>query len=163
MDNITQFSTDATVVECRQDRNKTRILEELRKVPIVELACRRIGVARSTFYRWKNDDSDFRKVADEAVAEGTSLIGDIAESQLLTLIKNGNLSAVIFWLKSRDRRYSSKMEFSGHIEHVQKRELTPDERALIEKSLRLAMPSPKIVQLPGTAETPPSASPPTNN
>ncbi|MCX6741375.1 MAG: hypothetical protein NTY61_03190, partial [Candidatus Parcubacteria bacterium] len=44
------------------------------------------------------------------------------------------------WLKNRNRHYGDKVELSGRVEHLQKRELTPEEKELIEKSLRLAMP-----------------------
>ena len=89
----------------KSDRMKQLLVEQLKKTPIVQIACEKSGVSRATFYRWKTEDVPFRKAADEALAEGTAFVSDLAESQLLTNIKNGNLTATIFWLKNKHNDY----------------------------------------------------------
>ncbi len=87
---------------------KTRVLEELKKTPIVELACRRADVGRTSFYRWREEDTEFRKATEEALSRGTELVNDIAESKLLEAIRQGNLTAIIYWLNHRHPEYKDK-------------------------------------------------------
>ena len=124
----------------KKDKTKELLLEQLKKTPIIELACQKCDVSRASLYRWKSEDKLFADAVENALIEGNALVNDVAESQLLTAIKNGNLTAIMFFLRNRDHRYNNKIELTGHIEHLQKRELTLEERGLIEKSLRLAMP-----------------------
>lgn len=140
--------TENKTIEARQEKYKKLVVEQLKKIPIIEVACQKVSISRASVYRWKTNDKEFAAAVEEAVTEGNALVNDLAESQLLNAIKNGNLTAIIFWLKSRNRRYSDKVELTGRIEHLQKRELSPEERILIEKSLRLAMPNGTILQLP---------------
>ncbi len=91
------------------DRIKQIILDQLRKSPIIEAACQKAEISRMTFYRWKSEDVEFRKAADQALTEGEALVNDISESQLLTAIKNGNLTAIIFWLKNKHSDYKQKV------------------------------------------------------
>ncbi len=87
---------------------KTHVLEELRKTPIVEVACRRASVSRATFYRWRGEDAEFKKAAEEALSQGAELVNDLAESQLLSAIREGNLTAIIYWLNHRHPEYKDK-------------------------------------------------------
>lgn len=72
---------------------KNEVIEQLRKTPVIEVACKKIGIGRATFYRWKKKDQKFAEKADFALHEGSQLVNDMAESQLITSIKNG------IWLK----------------------------------------------------------------
>jgi hypothetical protein len=123
----------------KRDKDQELILEQLKKIPIVEIACEKIKISRSTFYRWR-EDPEFAEAADAAMRNGELFINDLSEAQVVSLIKEKNWPAISFWLRAHHPRYAHKLELAGHIEHVQKRRLTPEEKALIEKSLRLAMP-----------------------
>ena len=123
-------------IEKRQAKQKGTILEYLKKTPIVQVACERGVVSRATFYRWKKEDSDFARQAEEALAEGASLINDMAESQLISAIKDKNLGAIIFWLKTHHPSYASKLEITGKIKHEE--QLTPEQEELVTKALKLA-------------------------
>lgn len=79
---------------------KAKLIIELEKAPIVQIACTRSGVARSTYYRWRKEDLEFRERVETAMRQGRARVSDMAESVLIKLIKEGNLTAVIFWLKS---------------------------------------------------------------
>lgn len=96
-------------VALRQAHNKELLLEQLRKTPIVEVACSKIAINRSTYYRMREQDLEFAKAADAALAAGTALVNDVAESQLLTAIQNGNLTAIIFWMKNRHPEFKQKL------------------------------------------------------
>jgi hypothetical protein len=116
---------------------KATVIEQLRKTPIVEYACSRAGVGRTTFYRWRKEDKEFAGKADEALREGLSLVTDMAESQLIAAIKAGQLPAIVFWLKHRHADYKTKVEINGQIEQVDEK-LTPEQAAIVDRALRLA-------------------------
>ncbi len=94
---------------------KDKLLVELTKVPIIQVACQRVGVGRATFYSWKKEDAEFRKLADKAVNEGRLAITDLAESRLIRNIQDGNNTAIIFWLKNNNERYTDK-QFQINVE-----------------------------------------------
>ncbi len=121
---------------------KSMLLDKLRKTPIVQVACLKIGINRVTYYRWRNTDKQFAKDADEAIKEGWEYLCDLAESRLIQAIKDGDIRAIAFWLKHHDPNYSDKVKFSGKVSAKPEPEekLTPEQRALIEKALKLAMP-----------------------
>ena len=118
----------------KQQQQKEALCEQLKKTPIVQLACEKTGLGRATYYRWRKDDKEFSKEADEAIHEGVKLMNDMAESQLLSAIKDKNLTAIIFWLKHRHKSYTQKFEVTTRIED---RELTEEQQAMVTKALSL--------------------------
>lgn len=112
-----------------------QFLDELRKVPIVQVACEKVGVSRNTVYRWKREDNAFAQAFDEALADGFAFVNDMSESQLLQLIKDKNFSAVRFWLNKRHPAYKDKVEITNthRIE-----ELSPEQAAAVEQALACA-------------------------
>ena len=66
--------------QTRQEKNKQLIVEQLKKIPIVQLTCEKLGIARSTLYRWKKADEEFAQKVDEAIIAGSQLINDMAET-----------------------------------------------------------------------------------
>lgn len=89
----------------RQAKNKELLLEELKKRPIVQYACEKLGIGRATYYRWRTEDPQFAEKADQALREGSLLVNDMAESQLMSAIRDKNLTAIIFWLKNHHPSY----------------------------------------------------------
>lgn len=80
---------------------KEKVLEALEQsLGVVTFACKSVGVARSTFYKWCKEDEEFAKEVKDI--EGIAL--DFAESQLFKQIKNDNTSATIFYLKTKGRK-----------------------------------------------------------
>jgi hypothetical protein len=107
------------------DKDKKAILNRLSKMPIVEIACKQVGIPRSTYYRWRKADKNFANACDEAVERSADVVNDIAESQLIAAIKNKDMRAITFWLKHRHAAYRNKLELSGKVEA--KHELLPAE------------------------------------
>ncbi len=107
------------------DKDKKAILNRLSKMPIVEIACKQVGIPRSTYYRWRKADKNFANACDEAVERSADVVNDIAESQLIAAIKNKDMRAITFWLKHRHAAYRNKLELSGKVET--KHELLPAE------------------------------------
>lgn len=128
---------EKSTIDMRQEQDKQAILENLRKIPIIQIACERTGINRSTYYRWKKLDPIFAKAADEAIKTGLSLVNDLAESQLIAAIRDQNMSGIIFWLKHRHKAYKNKIEISGNIK-TDNDKLTPDQEQAILKALELS-------------------------
>lgn len=89
-------------------KQKDTLLEELAKCPIVQVACERTSIGRATYYSWRTEDAEFRRIADKAVDEGRKFVNDIAESQMIRKIKEGNMTSIIYWLKNNNVRYNEK-------------------------------------------------------
>lgn len=123
-------------VAARQTREKTIMIEQLRKTPIVQVCCEKLGIARTTFYDWCKKDQEFAKAVDAALSDGTGLMNDLAESQLLSAVRDGNLGAITYWLKHRHPAYTTKMEVKAELRRLDDT-LTPEQEALVEKALRL--------------------------
>ncbi len=123
-------------LEDKQSKKKELLLGYIKKTPIVQLACERADVSRATFYRWKKDDKEFATAIDEALAAGSSLVNDLAESKLISAIQNQNLSAIVFWLKHHHPAYATKVQLD--ISRTIPEELTPEQAAVVQKALQLA-------------------------
>ncbi len=95
----------------KSDSDKNKFLKELEKNPIIQIACRKTGIAKATFYRWIKTDRKFKKDSEESLNQGRSFINDLAESKLIISVNNGNLTAIIYWLKNNHSRYSEKVDF----------------------------------------------------
>lgn len=113
---------------------KEELIEILSKNPILQPACDRCGISRTTFYRWKTQDEKFARRVEDSITEGRILVTELAESKLMNAIKNENLGAIIFWLKNNDVRYSEKLEIKGHVSSVSY-VLTPEQEISIKKAL----------------------------
>lgn len=130
----------STTIEKRVAKDKQVILENLKQVPIIQVACQKSGIGRASYYRWRKGDKSFAKKADEAVHEGRLLINEMAESQLINSIKEQNMTGIIFWLKNNNPVYGDKVELTHKAKN---KKLTPDQEKLIDKALRLASLVPK--------------------
>lgn len=131
-----------------KDKDKQLIVEQLGKVPIIQLACEKLGIARSSFYRWRKTDEKFAEAIEESLSQGKHIVNDLAESQLMSAIKDGNMTAIIFWLKNNHRNYKTRIELSGKIK-TESDELTPEQEELIMKAIGLTT-SPDNKELPGS-------------
>lgn len=121
-----------------QDRtnvNRQLMIDQLKKTPVVQIACEKCNIARSTYYRWREEDPDFAKETDEALADGVAMVNDLAESQLLMAIKDRNISAIFYWLNHRHSAYSNKLEITAKIKNEV---LTAEQAELIQKALENA-------------------------
>ena len=99
-------------------------------------ACEKVGVGKSTVYRWRDEDKKFAKAMQEALTEGEAMINDLSESQLITLIKEKNYPAISFWLRSRHPKFRQKVDITARIEKHD--ELTPEQEQAVREALKLA-------------------------
>ncbi len=75
---------------------------------IVTYACDNTGISRETYRQWKLKDPKF-KAACEEISEG---VLDIVESKLLRKINDEDLTAIIFYLKTKGKH-------RGYVERVE--------------------------------------------
>lgn len=93
-------------------KDKEKLLNCLRETSgIVQFACEKAGISRTTYYNWYDDDDIFRERADDI----KELQIDVAEAALLKKIKAEDTTAIIFYLKTqgRDRGYTERKEITG--------------------------------------------------
>lgn len=128
-------------IEKRQSKNKELLLELLRKTPIVQIACEKVGIGRATYYRWRKEDPEFIKQSDQALLDGNLLVNDMAESQLMSAIKDKNMTGIIFWLKHHHPAYATRVEVTTNNKN-QDIELTDEQKALLNKALEMVALSP---------------------
>jgi hypothetical protein len=85
----------------KTDILKNNLLDALEKsLGVVTSACKIVKCHRSTFYKFYNNDQDFKASVDEL----QNLTLDFAESQLHKQIKDGNTTATIFYLKTKGKK-----------------------------------------------------------
>ena len=120
----------------KSDELKNAIIEQLRKTPIIQIACEKLNISRMSFYRWKNDDEVFAQKVDEALLDGQLLVNDLAESQLISAVKDRNMSAIMSWLKHHHPAYKTRVQIEGTINTIQ--EMSDEQKELVRKALTLA-------------------------
>ncbi len=119
----------------KKNKKRDEFLAQLRKIPIIQVACEKTGISRNSIYRWRNDDEEFRKEMETALIEGEALVNDMSESQLLSMIRDKNWSAISFWLRHRNPRFRDKVEVTAKFDDGK---LSPEQEVVIREALRLA-------------------------
>ena len=119
----------------KKNKYQKQFLEELARIPIVQVACDKTSLSRNSVYRWRKEDAAFSKQMDEALAEGVALVNDMSESQLLNMIKEKNWPAISFWLRHRNDNYKNKLEITAKDDSE---ELTPSQAKIVKQALKLA-------------------------
>jgi len=119
-------------IKGRQKKLKTTIIESLKKYPVIQAVCERVGISRATYYRWIQQSSNFKILAEKATTEGSQIINDMAEAKLFKQIQAENMTAIIFWLKYRNKNYRVNIDSQTRIVH----EPTPEQRKKATKAIR---------------------------
>lgn len=99
---------EQTTIEERQEKDKQALLEALKEMPIVRVACKRAGVSRATYYRWRNEDKKFLQECYGAISIGIEAINEMSDSQLIALIGEKSLQAIKWWQQHNHERYGAK-------------------------------------------------------
>jgi len=82
----------------------------------IKLTCAKVGISRQTYYDWIRDDKKFAERCNE-VTEG---LIDLAETALLGKIKEGETTALIFFLKTKGkhRGYSEQIDVDVNVNSI---------------------------------------------
>jgi predicted site-specific integrase-resolvase len=130
------MENNKTKIEERQEKEKSALLAILKEMPIIEVACKRVGISRGTFYRWQQEDKIFKRQSMDAMDQGIEFINDMSESQLITLIKKEKMPAISMWLKNNHKRYGAKGRSYTPINSTE--DLTIEEENLVLEALAMA-------------------------
>lgn len=91
----------------------------------ISSTCSAIGISRMTFNRWRDDDPELERMIQEA----NEAVVDFAESKLVEQINGGNITAIIFFLKTKGKRrgYIESNEVVANVSGIELRPLTDEE------------------------------------
>lgn len=123
-------------IQKRISNDKQKLIDQIKQLPIIQVACQKCGTGRATYYRWRKEDKEFCKLADQALYEGKLLINDLAESKLLSAIQDQNMTGIIFWLKHNHPQYTTRVEIATELKDRDL--LTKEQEKIINQSLALA-------------------------
>ena len=98
----------STVLQKRIDSQQQKVIESLAESGNISFACKRGGISRETYYRWK-DDALFAEKADIAIQLGKSFVNDLAHTQLIRKIQEGDMQAIRFHLVNCHDDYRPKL------------------------------------------------------
>lgn len=91
----------------RSKRFKTKLLGYLKDSGNISYACKRAGVSRETYYKWRRSKV-FSEEADLAIELGKEFVNDLAHTQLIQNIQQGHMGAVKFQLASCHIDYQAR-------------------------------------------------------
>ena len=120
----------------KTEHTKKELLSALQSsLGVVSTACEKLGISRTTYYKYYNEDKSFKERVDN-ISEATI---DFAESKLFELIKSGNVTATIFFLKTKgkNRGYIEKQDSSENSNNITGIKLISDQKATEDKSLKV--------------------------
>lgn len=115
---------------------KKLLLRKLKELPIIQAVCKKVGVGRATYYRWRKEDKKFAEKAELAVREGVKTVNDLAEYSIISAISNKDMAAAKFWLKHRHEAYKTRVEVTENRE--ERKELTGEQKEAVRRALQLA-------------------------
>jgi len=95
-------------------KTKELMLESLKKnLGNVSLATKEVGIDRTTHYNWMKKDKKYKK----AVNEMDDFVLDFAENALFKNINKGNVTAQIFYLKTKGKKRGYVEQTNQEITH----------------------------------------------
>jgi hypothetical protein len=130
-------TTYKQTVKERRDKAKQALIDVFKEMPVIQVAVKKVGISRDTYYRWKKEDKNFFRQSEDAFAQGIEFINDMSESQIITLIKEKKMPAITLWVKHNHPRYGGSNTQSYTAASITK-DLSPEEKKLFIEALKLA-------------------------
>lgn len=98
-------------------------------------ACKSVNVPFSTAYDWRTQDAEFDKAVKAARDASDEMGGDLAESKLMKAINNEELTAILFYLKTKHKKrgYVERQE----TDHGLRKDAEPEDADIIANALAL--------------------------
>ena len=121
-------------IEKRQEKEKKLMLNALREMPIVAIACEKSGIGRTTYYNWLKEDKTFARQSEDAASEGDLYLNDMAHSQMVVLMKDKHWPAIHYRLKNRHPDYTENNDTT-----IKNESLTSEQEAVVRQALRLVV------------------------
>jgi hypothetical protein len=82
-----------------QRKLKQEIVDTLRDAPFINHATKKVGIARTTFYRWMRGDKVFQINVNGALQEGHKCMIELTESALFKKNQQPRCRAYEVWLR----------------------------------------------------------------
>lgn len=99
---------DSLKIKNRIMKEKEKFIEILELYPIIQVACTKAWISRQTYYRWYGDDEEFALRVDRAISIWKETINDLAESNIISWVKENDMKANMFWLNNNHKNYSNR-------------------------------------------------------
>lgn len=77
----------------------------LEESPFPTIVAKKLGIDKSTIYRWKKKNPEFRYKVEEYIQKGRESMTEVVEGVTYTEAKKGNMQACRLILESNDKRY----------------------------------------------------------
>lgn len=107
--NKTEKSNESNTIKRRIIDQQKTFLEFYGKYQgIVTASCKAININPSTFYEWVKKYPGFKKQVEKIKNEQVGYV----EDKLIQAIADNNISAIIFYLKSKHPEYKQKQEIT---------------------------------------------------
>lgn len=106
------------------DKTKQKLLKELEKSGNVWSSCLKLNIHRSTYYRWKETDKEFRRLANTMERHGRENMCDIAKHALMLNVKDKKMDAIKYVLSHLDPPFKRKQTSNVVILH--KKDIIPN-------------------------------------
>ena len=91
----------------RMSKNKRLFLEAYEKsMGNVSASCKAVNLSRQTYYRWLDEDLNFAKLCEDVLESNI----DYAETKLMSNIREGKETSLIFYLKTKGKSRGYKEE-----------------------------------------------------
>lgn len=88
--------------ESTNRQNKKKFIEALKaNLFVVQRAVEQTGIARSSHYKWLKEDEEYKREIEE-IGE---IQFDFVETQLLKKIKDGDSQSILFYLKTKGKKF----------------------------------------------------------
>lgn len=91
----------------KKQTKQDRFIGALEEYAFITVAAKRAGIARSTIYRWMEDDKVFATRCNDASRNARIQLNDIAEASLMSRVKDGHVPAIRYWLDNNHFLYRS--------------------------------------------------------
>lgn len=95
-----------------------QFLEEIRKTPVVSAVCKQLDISRQTISRWLKEDSEFKKEYEECMSHGIDNVNDLAISQVITKVKQGDAGLIKYWLSHNHKSFMKTPQNNLGCEHA---------------------------------------------
>lgn len=102
----------------KKHRKSNQFLEELRKTPVVSAVCRQLDISRQTISRWVKEDPEFKKEYEECLSQGIDSVNDLAISQTINKVKQGDSGMIKYWLSHNHKTYMKVLQKEPVDEHM---------------------------------------------
>ena len=121
-------------IKNEQERTAEKKAEFLEEYPnflgIISATCQKVGIkSRQSFYDWIKDDKKFEEAVEVLSIQQR---GDV-EDRLIKAIASDNITAIIFYLKSKHPDYKPKMDVKNTFDQKEMDDLAKTMRNDLDK------------------------------